>query len=71
MCAPVHDAILIEAPLAELSVVVADTQRAMAEASRAVLAGFELRSDAKVFRHPERFQDERGEVMWETAAPKT
>ena len=29
-------------------------------ASRAVLAGFELRSEAKVFRYPDRFEDERG-----------
>jgi DNA polymerase-1 len=30
-----------------------------------VLGGFELRSDAKVIRHPDRFEDERGKKMWE------
>ena len=38
----------------------------MAEASRVVLAGFELRSDAKIVRHPDRYMDPRGERMWDT-----
>ena len=36
----------------------------MAAASRAVLAGLELRSDAKVIRHPDRYADPRGARMW-------
>lgn len=66
VCAPIHDALLIEAPLEHLEVDVARTQEAMAEASRAVLDGFELRSEAKLLRYPERFQDERGAEMWNT-----
>jgi len=31
-----------------------------------VLGGFELRSDAKIVRHPERYMDPRGKRMWET-----
>jgi len=31
-----------------------------------VLNGFELRSDAKVFRYPEYYRDIRGEQMWNT-----
>ena len=38
----------------------------MAEASRAVLDGFELGTDAKVVRYPERYMDKRGEEMWQT-----
>lgn len=64
VCAPVHDALLIEAPLDGLDHAVAETQKAMAEASDAVLSGFTLRSEAKVFRYPERYRDERGEQMW-------
>jgi hypothetical protein len=64
VCAPVHDAILIEAPLDRLEKDVARTQQAMREASRAVLSGFELRSDAKLARFPEHYTDERGEAMW-------
>jgi len=37
----------------------------MADASRAVLSGFELRTDATLICHPERYQDLRGIVMWE------
>jgi hypothetical protein len=66
VCAPVHDAILIEAPLGELDSAVDRAQRSMAEASKIVLDGFCLRSDAKLVRHPDRFQDERGARMWAT-----
>jgi DNA polymerase I len=36
----------------------------MAKASGAVLGGFHLRSEAKVFRYPDHYQDERGARMW-------
>jgi DNA polymerase-1 len=64
VCAPVHDAILIEAPLADLDAVVAHTQAVMRGASAAVLGGFMLESDAKIVRAPERYMDERGTTMW-------
>lgn len=66
VCAPIHDAILIEAPLPELDAAVATAQAAMAEASRIVLAGFELRTEAKLVRYPDRYEDERGRQMWDT-----
>lgn len=66
ICAPVHDAILIEAPLETLDAVVAHTQAVMKQASAAVLGGFMLESDAKVIRYPERYMDERGTKMWNT-----
>ena len=65
VCAPVHDAILIEAPASEIDEVVARTQEIMAKASEIVLNGFRLRTDAKITRYPERYHDERGEEMWE------
>ena len=64
ICAPVHDAILIEAPLAELDDVIAHTQAVMRAASAAVLDGFTLESEAKIVRAPERFMDKRGVGMW-------
>jgi hypothetical protein len=66
VCAPVHDALLIEAPLDDLGAAVATTQEAMAEASSIVLGGFRLRSEAKLIRYPERYQDGRGTHMWNT-----
>jgi hypothetical protein len=37
----------------------------MAEASRIVLNGFELGTDAQIVRYPDRYMDERGAVMWD------
>lgn len=66
VCAPVHDAVLIEAPLAELDHVVDSTKAIMASASEIVLDGFRLNSDVEAYRYPERFADERGVKMWGT-----
>lgn len=64
VCAPVHDAMLICAPLERLDHDIAVTRAGMASASTTVLAGFELRTDTYVVRHPDRYQDKRGVVMW-------
>lgn len=64
VCAPVHDAFLIEAPLNALDTAVEQASSVMREASRLVLGSFELRSDAKVLRYPERYSDKRGVAMW-------
>jgi DNA polymerase I-like protein with 3'-5' exonuclease and polymerase domains len=66
VCAPVHDAVLIEAPLDELEESVIRTQEAMVQASRVILGGFELRSEAKLFRYPDHYHDDRGERMSRT-----
>jgi hypothetical protein len=65
VCAPVHDALLIEAPLDEINAAVMACQDAMREASEIVLAGFALRTEAKIVRHPDRYMDKRGTTMWE------
>jgi hypothetical protein len=62
----VHDALLIELPIGELESGLAKAQDLMRQASRAVLGDFELGSDAKVVCHPDRYMDERGQVMWDT-----
>ncbi len=64
VCAPIHDAILIEAAADEIDEVVARTQEIMAVASAIVLSGFRLRTDAAIVNYPERYRDERGEEMW-------
>jgi hypothetical protein len=66
VCAPVHDAVLIESPSGQIEAAVARTRQAMAEASRIVLNGFEIRSDAVTVCGPDRYFDERGKRMWET-----
>lgn len=65
VCAPVHDALLIEAPLDVLEDIAENTQAAMSDASATVLGGFRLRSDAKLVRYPDRYMDERGIDMWD------
>jgi hypothetical protein len=66
VCAPVHDAVLIELPLAGLEQGIAKAQGLMRQASSAVLGDFELGSDAKIICYPDRYMDERGQVMWDT-----
>ena len=66
VCAPIHDAVLICAPLERLEADVVTMRAAMAEASRVVLDGFELGTDAELVRWPGRYMDPRGAVMWET-----
>ncbi len=65
LCAPVHDALLIEAPLSQIDETVQKTQYLMKEASKAILSGFELRSDAKIIRYPDHYKAEKGQGVWE------
>ena len=64
LCAPIHDAVLVEGPADSIEQTVADTQNAMREASAVVLGGFELETDAEVVSYPNRYMDERGTEMW-------
>jgi hypothetical protein len=65
VCAPVHDAILISAPISRIEADVAAMRAAMNEASRAVLDGFEIRTDVHIVTYPDRYMDERGTIMWQ------
>ncbi len=66
VCAPVHDAVLIEAPLELLDEQIVQARAMMAQASREVLNWFELGTDVEEFRFPERYCDEdRGREFWD------
>src|SRR5215211_7093185 len=65
ICAPVHDAILIEAPVEEIEAEADRMREYMCTASRVILAGLELRTDAEIVRWPARYTDPRGAVMWD------
>jgi hypothetical protein len=70
LLAPVHDAVLIEAPIERIEADVALMREIMRRASRIVLnrdAGgtHELRTDYKIIRHPDRFSDPRGTAIWD------
>ena len=58
VCGPVHDAVLIKKPLKELDDRVQQAQELMSEASRQELGGFELATDAVIYRYLERYRDE-------------
>jgi hypothetical protein len=65
--APVHDAVLITAPIDRIDADVAAMRGYMVEASRGVLDGFEIDADAKIFQFPDRYSDgARSAYMWET-----
>ena len=66
VCAPVHDAFLIEAPLEKLEKSVHKAQEIMAEASLYVLKVMKLKTDAELISYPDRFIDqERGGVFFD------
>ena len=67
ICAPVHDAVLIEAPLEVIDEHVQLARDIMAQACRDVLGGKPCRIDAEVIRAPNRYMDtKRGVGMWDT-----
>ena len=55
---------LIEAPLERIEADVALMQEIMRRASRVVLDGHELRTDATIVRYPDRYSDKRGLQIW-------
>ncbi len=61
ICACVHDAVLIEAPIGEIEEAVATCQECWRRASGEYLGGFELGSDAKIIRYPARWGDNKEE----------
>jgi DNA polymerase I-like protein with 3'-5' exonuclease and polymerase domains len=70
LCAPVHDAVLIEAPIDEIENDVAIMREIMRRASRVVFNAtadgpYELRTDAVIVRYPDRYMDKRGVTIWE------
>jgi DNA polymerase-1 len=77
ICAPLHDALLIEAPIWKIERAVQLTREAMAIASKTILSGFELRVDCQddkivkgrlvrgdITRFPQRFYSEDGAEFW-------
>ena len=65
VCGPIHDAILIEAPIDEIDAAVLVARAAMEEASREVLDGHTVPVDAEIVRWPHRYRPDDGRDMWE------
>jgi hypothetical protein len=68
VCAPVHDAMLILVPESGAEELVHQAAGIMVKASAVVLGGFEIRvggaAPGDLVRHPHRYMDPRGVVMW-------
>jgi DNA polymerase I len=69
LCAPVHDALLLESPIDQIDADVALLKEIMRRASRVVLncapgGDLELRTDATIIKHPDRYGDPRGVEVW-------
>ena len=66
LCAPIHDALLIEARSDQIDTGVVRLKECMSEASEAVLGdGKVCRVDADIVRYPDRYMDEHGQEMWD------
>ncbi|MGC3991643.1 MAG: DNA polymerase [Chthoniobacteraceae bacterium] len=67
ICAPVHDALLIEAHCEQIEDHVARCREAMLKASREVLGGFELRVEEEIIHYPNHFPlSGKSQQMWDT-----
>src|SRR5262249_43606843 len=71
LIAPVHDAVLLEAPEDRIEADVALMREIMRRASRVILnptadGTIELRTTKKIIRYPDRFSDPRGTELWDT-----
>jgi hypothetical protein len=64
VAAPIHDALLIVAPLDRLEEQAMHARGIMAQAGRAVTGGLTLRIDTQLVRWPDRYRDPRGADMW-------
>ncbi len=65
VCAPVHDAILIEAPTESIADAIEHAREAMAEASELVLDGFRLRTDVERVDFPNHYKGKDPSNIWE------
>jgi DNA polymerase I len=64
LCATVHDAVLIEAPMGRIEADVEIAKRCWERASEIVLGVFALEADSKIVCYPDVYHDDDGEEMW-------
>ena len=68
VCAPVHDALMITAPVDRIQEDVTRMREYMRQASQTVLGGFSLSTDDRIenmiVKYPDRYFDKRGKDFW-------
>jgi DNA polymerase I len=65
VCGPIHDAMFIEAPAANIDKAVRVAREAMEDASREVLDGYTIPVEVQITCWPDRFRPDEGFEMWE------
>ena len=65
VCAPIHDAVLIECAVDDIPNTLHDSKSLLAMASRIVLDGFELRTSEKIVEHPQRLGNDSDNDIWQ------
>ena len=63
--APVHDAVLIQAPIHKIHDIAEETKNIMRRVSGQMLGGFWLDVDTDIVSWPDRYVDPRGKRMWD------
>jgi DNA polymerase I len=64
VCAPVHDALLVNTKVEQLDQTVAQVQELMTKASRIVLSDFAIKVGIEITVYPDHLTDKRGKEMW-------
>ena len=64
LCAPIHDAVLVECDAVQADEVTEAVRAEMVSAAAVVLGDDRIKTDATIVRHPDRYMDERGETLW-------
>jgi hypothetical protein len=69
VCAPIHDAVLIECAVDDLPEISHRSKSILIKASRIVLDGFELRVGENIIKYPQRMGGETDDEIWHIIQP--
>ncbi len=64
VCAPVHDALLVNCRIEDIDRTVAEVSAMMTKASQIVLGGFAIKVGIEITKYPNHLTDKRGTKMW-------
>jgi DNA polymerase I-like protein with 3'-5' exonuclease and polymerase domains len=66
LVAMVHEAVMVEGPLADAAEISQALDQVMGDAAAVVLRGYRLPTDCQIVRPGEHYRDDRGAAMWAT-----
>ncbi len=65
VCAPVHDALLVNCRIEDIERTKTEVRALMVKASQIVLGGFSLKVGVEITKYPNHLTDKRGTKMWD------